>query len=150
MDTRAAAFSSARPLLFAIAYRMVGSVMDAEDLVQDAYLRWQEAPETEVRSPAAYLTTIVTRLAINHLRAARTQRATYVGPWLPEPLVTDRVAPSDPAASVELAESLSLAFLVLLERLSPVERAVFLLHEVFDFDYAELVRAADKPEANCR
>src|SRR5438094_7284618 len=109
METRAAVFDSARPLLFSIAYRMLGSVMDAEDLVQDAYLRWQEAPETDVRSPRAYLTTIVTRLAINHLRAARTKRETYVGPWLPEPLVTE-----DTPDTVELAESLSMAFTVLL------------------------------------
>jgi len=145
METRAEVFASARPMLFAIAYRMLGSVMDAEDLVQDAYLRWQEAPETDVRSPRAYLTTIVTRLAINQLRAARTKRETYVGPWLPEPLVTE-----DTPDTVELAESLSMAFLVLLERLSPIERAVFLLHEVFDFEYAEIARMVDKTEANCR
>jgi RNA polymerase sigma-70 factor (ECF subfamily) len=145
METRADVFASARPMLFAIAYRMLGSVMDAEDLVQDAYLRWQEAPETDVRSPRAYLTTIVTRLAINQLRAARTKRESYVGPWLPEPLVTE-----DTPDTVELAESLSMAFLVLLERLSPIERAVFLLHEVFDFEYAEIARMVDKTEANCR
>ena len=145
MDTRAEVFASARPMLFAIAYRMLGSVMDAEDLVQDAYLRWQEAAETDVRSPRAYLTTIVTRLAINHLRSARTKRETYVGPWLPEPLMTE-----DTPDTVELAESLSMAFLVLLERLSPIERAVFLLHEVFDFEYAEIARMVDKTEANCR
>jgi RNA polymerase sigma-70 factor, ECF subfamily len=145
METRAAVFASARPMLFSIAYRMLGSVMDAEDLVQDAWLRWEEAPEAEVRSPRAYLTTIVTRLAINRLRSARTKRETYVGPWLPEPLVTE-----DTPDTVELAESLSMAFLVLLERLSPIERAVFLLHEVFDFDYAEIARMVDKTEANCR
>ena len=145
METRAEVFASVRPLLFSIAYRMVGSVMDAEDLVQEAYLRWEEAPETEVRSPRAYLTTIVTRLAINHLRSARTRRETYVGPWLPEPLVTEHTPDT-----VELAESLSMAFLVLLERLSPIERAVFLLHEVFDFEYAEIARIVDKTEANCR
>jgi RNA polymerase sigma-70 factor (ECF subfamily) len=148
METRAEVFASSRPWLFAIAYRMLGSVMDAEDLVQDTFLKWQEAPEAEVRSPRAYLTTIVTRLAINRLRSARAQRETYVGPWLPEPLVTDP-AP-DPAARIELAESLSMAFLVLLERLSPVERAVFLLHEVFDFEYAEIARIVDKTEVNCR
>ena len=141
-------FGQLRPLLFSIAYRMVGSVMDAEDLVQDAYLRWQEAPATEVRSPRAYLATIVTRLAINYLRSARIKREAYVGPWLPEPLVTEH-AP-DPSGQLELAESLSMAFLVLLERLSPVERAVFLLHEVFDFDYADIARIVDKTEANCR
>lgn len=148
METRDEIFASTRPLLFAIAYRMLGSVMDAEDVVQDAWLKWQEAAETDVRSPAAYLTTIVTRLSINQLRRIKSRREDYVGPWLPEPLVTgggpDR---SDPA---ELAESLSMAFLVLLERLSPVERAVFLLHEVFDFEYAEIARIVDKTEANCR
>src|SRR5262245_6742260 len=145
METRADVFTSARPMLFAIAYRMLGSVMDAEDLVQEAYLRWEEVRETDIRSPQAYLTTIVTRLAINQLRAARTKRETYVGPWLPEPLVTEETP--DP---VELAESLSMAFLVLLERLAPVERAAFLLHEVFDFEYADIARVLDKTEANCR
>jgi RNA polymerase sigma-70 factor, ECF subfamily len=145
METRADVFASARPMLFSVAYRMLGSVMDAEDLVQEAYLRWEEARETEVRSPQAYLTTIVTRLAINQLRAARTKRETYVGPWLPEPLVTE-----EPPDTVELAESLSMAFMVLLERLGPVERAAFLLHEVFDFEYAEIARVLGKTEANCR
>jgi RNA polymerase sigma-70 factor, ECF subfamily len=148
METRTDVFAESRPWLFAIAYRMLGSVMDAEDVVQDAWLRWQEAPETEVRSPRAYLTTIVTRLAINRLQSARAQREVYVGPWLPEPLVTD--PDPDPEAKVELAESLSMAFLVLLERLSPVERAVFLLHEVFDLEYPEIARIVEKSEANCR
>lgn len=148
MDDRDAQFTSARPHLFAIAYRMVGTVMDAEDLVQDAYLRWRAAPEAEVRSPAAYLTTVVTRLAINFLGSARNRREAYVGPWLPEPLVTD---PSPgAAASVELAESLSVAFLLLLERLAPVERAAFLLHDVFDLDYAEIARILEKTEPACR
>ena len=141
-------FAEVRPLLFSIAYRMLGSVMDAEDVVQDAYLRWREGPDADVRSPRAYLATIVTRLAINHLRSAKTNREAYVGPWLPEPLVTEH-AP-DPSSSLELAESLSMAFLVLLERLSPIERAVFLLYEVFDFEYAEIARIVDKSEANCR
>jgi len=148
METRAAAFTAVRPQLFAIAYRMLGSVVEAEDLVQEAYLRWQEASDVEVRSPSAYLTTIVTRLAINQLRSARAQREVYVGPWLPEPLVT--TSGSDAPDTVELAESLSMAFLVLLERLSPIERAVFLLHEMFDFDYAEIARVVEKTEANCR
>ena len=147
-DERAAVFTDTRPQLFSIAYRMLGSVADAEDIVQDAYLRWQRAPEDEVREPRAYLTTIVTRLAINQLRSARVQRETYVGPWLPEPLVTDHVP--DPSATVELAESLSMAFMVMLERLSPIERAVLLLHDVFDFDYAEIARIVDKSEVNCR
>jgi RNA polymerase sigma-70 factor (ECF subfamily) len=148
MDTRTADFISARPFLFSIAYRMVGSVSDAEDLVQDAYVRWLEADDDDVRAPRAYLATIVTRLSINYLRSARHQRETYVGPWLPEPLVTEHAdAPPEP---VELAESLSMAFLVMLERLSPTERAVLLLHDVFDFDYAEIARIVDKTEANCR
>jgi RNA polymerase sigma-70 factor (ECF subfamily) len=148
MGSRETVFTSVRSLLFSIAYRMLGSVADAEDLVQETYLRWQEASDVEVRSPRAYLTTIVTRLAINHLRSARVQRETYVGPWLPEPLMTGPA--SDPSGAVELSESLSMAFLVLLERLSPIERAVFLLREVFDFDYAEIGRIVDKSEANCR
>jgi RNA polymerase sigma-70 factor (ECF subfamily) len=132
LETLTADFTSARPLLFSIAYRMLGSVSDAEDLVQDAYLRWLDAPEADVRAPRAYLATIVTRLSINQLRSARSQRETYVGPWLPEPLVTEH-AP-DPSEHVELAESLSMAFLVMLERLSPIERAVLLLHDVFEFE----------------
>jgi RNA polymerase sigma-70 factor (ECF subfamily) len=147
-ESRTVVFTSTRPMLFAIAYRMLGSVEDAEDLVQDAYLRWQAAPDVDVRAPRAYLATMITRLAINHLRSARHQRETYVGPWLPEPLVTD-YAP-DASEHVELAESLSMAFLVMLERLSPIERAVLLLHDVFDFDYAEIARIVDKSEANCR
>jgi RNA polymerase sigma-70 factor (ECF subfamily) len=148
MDSRTDVFTSTRPLLFSIAYRMLGSVADAEDLVQDAYLRWREAPATEVREPHAYLATIVTRLAINQLRSARSQRESYVGPWLPEPLVTDH-AP-DPSEPVELAESLTMAFMVMLERLSPIERAVLLLRDVFDFDYAEIAHIVDKSEINCR
>jgi RNA polymerase sigma-70 factor (ECF subfamily) len=147
-DERAAVFTETRPLLFSIAYRMLGSVADAEDIVQDAYLRWQRTPDLEVREPRAWLTTIVTRLAINELQSARARRETYVGPWLPEPLVTEH-AP-DSSASVELAESLSMAFLVMLERLSPIERAVLLLHDVFDFDHPEIARIVDKSEANCR
>ncbi|HZH39520.1 MAG TPA: RNA polymerase sigma-70 factor [Gemmatimonadales bacterium] len=141
-------FADARPTLFSIAYRMLGSVMDAEDLVQDAYTRWQETNPAEIRSPQAFLTTIITRLCINHLQAARTRREVYVGPWLPEPLVTDP-APSA-LDHIELAESLSMAFMVLLERLSPTERAVFLLREVFAFDYVDIARIVEKSEANCR
>jgi RNA polymerase sigma-70 factor (ECF subfamily) len=146
MKSSTEGFTAARPLLFSIAYRMLGSVMDAEDVVQDAFLRWQQADQTEVQVPQAWLTTVVTRLAINRLRSARSQRETYVGPWLPEPLVTV----PDSSGQVELAESLSMAFLVLLERLTPVERAVFLLHEVFDLEYAEIATIVGKTEANCR
>ncbi|HKE90605.1 MAG TPA: RNA polymerase sigma-70 factor [Gemmatimonadales bacterium] len=149
-DRSAEVFTAVRPLLFSIAYRMLGSVMDAEDVVQDAYLRWQEADHAAIQSPQAYLATIVTRLCINQLTSARARRETYVGPWLPEPLVTGGPDVSDPAGPVELAESLSMAFLVLLERLSPTERAVFLLHEVFDFEYPEIARIVEKSEANCR
>lgn len=147
-EARSDIFASTRPLLFSIAYRMLGSVTDAEDLVQDAFVRWLEAPEAEVRAPRAYLATIVTRLAINQLQSARSRRETYVGPWLPEPLVTEH-AP-DPSEPIELAESLSMAFLMMLERLSPTERAVLLLHDVFDFDYSEVARIIDKSEVNCR
>ena len=135
-------------MLFALAYRMLGSVADAEDVVQEAYLRWQSVAEADVRAPRAYLATIVTRLAINQLRSARSRRETYVGTWLPEPLVTEH-AP-DASGPIELAESLSMAFLVMLERLTPVERAVLLLHDVFDFDYASIARIVEKGEANCR
>ena len=148
IEARSDIFAATRPLLFSIAYRMLGTASDAEDLVQDAYVRWLEAPETEVRAPRAYLATIVTRLAINQLQSARNKRETYVGPWLPEPLVTEH-AP-DPSEPIELAESLSMAFLMMLERLSPTERAVLLLKDVFDFDYAEIATILDKSEANCR
>ena len=142
------AFIALRPLLHSIAYRMLGSAMEAEDVVQEAYLRWQGASDTDVRSHRAYLVTIVTRLSINQLRSARVQRETYVGPWLPEPVMTEHVP--DVSWRIELAESLSMAFLVLLERLSPIERAVFLLHDAFEFEYAEIARIVDKSEANCR
>jgi RNA polymerase sigma-70 factor, ECF subfamily len=141
-------FDLYRPLLFSIAYRMLGSVMDAEDIVQEAFVRWQQAPEAEVRSPKAYLSTIVTRLCIDQLRSARAQREEYVGPWLPEPLPSER-AP-DVAHTAVLEESLSIAFLVLLESLTPTERAVFLLREVFDYDYDEISHLVGKSEANCR
>jgi RNA polymerase sigma-70 factor (ECF subfamily) len=140
-------FYQHRPLLFSIAYRMLGSVMEAEDVVQEAFVRWQQAPE-EVRSPNAYLSTVVTRLGIDRLRSARASREEYVGPWLPEPLLTE--PGSDAADAVVLDESLSMAFLVLLETLSPLERAVFLLREVFDYDYPEVSRLVGKSEANCR
>lgn len=141
-------FDEYRPLLFAIAYRMLGSVAEAEDAVQETYLRWRGAPEAEVRSLRAYLTSIVTRFCIDRLRSARAQRESYVGPWLPEPLLTDPNGDaSEPAA---LAETVSMAFLVLLEKLNPVERAVFLLREVFEYDYSEIAGMVDKTEANCR
>jgi RNA polymerase sigma-70 factor, ECF subfamily len=139
-----------RPLLFSIAYRMLGTVSDAEDVVQEAYLRLErsEAEGMVIRSDKAFLTTVATRIAIDQLRSARVQRETYFGPWLPEPLVTS--AEPDTAQLAELADSLSLSFLVLLETLSPVERAVFLLREVFDYGYDEIAEIVDKSEANCR
>src|SRR5438309_10666516 len=122
--------------LFSIAYRMLGSVADAEDTLQDAFIRWQRASETDVRSPKAFLVTIVSRLCINHLQSARVKRETYVGEWLPEPIVTE--SGSDPFGMIKVDESLSMAFLVLLERLTPIERAVFLLREVFEYGYSEV------------
>jgi len=147
MVDRVEIFDQNRPLLFSIAYRMTGSVMEAEDAVQEAYLRWQQAPE-EVRSPSAYLSTIVTRLCIDRLRSARVRREHYVGPWLPEPVVGERAR--EIGDSAELEDTLSMAFLVLLESLTPVERAVFLLREVFDYEYAEIASLVGKSEANCR
>lgn len=143
-----AAFDEHRGLLFSIAYRMLGSVADAEDVLQEAFVRWQRASEAEVRSPRAYLSSVVTRLCIDHLRSARTRREEYVGPWLPEPLPTGP-AP-DAAEKIVLEESLSMAFLVLLESLTPTERAVFLLREVFDYGYGEISRFVGKSESNCR
>lgn len=137
-----------RPLLFSLAYRMLGSVADAEDAVQETYLRWHRASPDEVRSPKDYLCAVVTRLCIDHLRSARVRREEYVGPWLPEPLLEP--VEEDPLEAAILAESLSMAFLLLLERLSPVERAVFLLREVFSFEYAEVARIVGKSEAACR
>ena len=135
---RAAEFERHRPLLFSLAYRMLGSIADAEDIVQDAYLRWQRAAPAEVESPRNYLCTVTTRLCINQLRSARARREEYVGPWLPEPLLSP--LEEDPLERMQLAESLSTAFLLMLERLSETERAVFLLREVFSFDYAEVAQ----------
>jgi RNA polymerase sigma-70 factor (ECF subfamily) len=133
-----------RPYLFAIAYRMLGSVAEAEDVVQDAFLRYHEA-DLEAESPKAYLATVTTRLAIDQLRSARARREIYPGEWLPEPLVDD-----DAARHAETADSLSLAFLHLLEKLAPVERAVFLLREVFDYPYDEIAPIVGKSPENCR
>ena len=141
-------FDRHRKMLFSIAYRMLGSVADAEDVVQEAFVRWQGVSEDAVRSPKSYLSTVVTRLCIDQLRSARVWREEYVGTWLPEPLPTG--PESDAAGEVLLDESLSMAFLVLLENLTPVERAVFLLREVFDCGYDEISRAVGKSEANCR
>src|ERR687897_1207054 len=134
-----------RPLLFSLAYRMVGVVGEAEDLVQEAFLRLHRAGDA-VESPKAFLTTVVTRLAIDHLRSARVRREAYVGPWLPEPLVSE--APAD--ERVERDETISLAFLALLERLTPVERAVYVLHELFGYAHDEIAEVVGKTSANCR
>lgn len=141
-------FLEYRSLLFAIAYRMLGTIMDAEDMVQDTFLKWQTVSKSQVRSVKSYLTTIITRLCIDRLRSAQVQREQYIGPWLPEPIVTDPSA--DPNHQVELADSLTMAFLVMLERLSPVERAVFLLREIFDYDYDEIGAIVEKSDVNCR
>jgi RNA polymerase sigma-70 factor, ECF subfamily len=139
-----------RPLLFSIAYRMLGTVSDAEDIVQEAFLRYERAlgEGTRVESTRAYLSAVTTRLAIDHLRSARVRRESYVGQWLPEPLLTDD--PDDPAAHAEQADSLSMAFLLVLERLNPVERAVFLLHDVFGYGYDEVAAIVGRSEANSR
>jgi RNA polymerase sigma-70 factor, ECF subfamily len=147
----AEAYVDLRPLLFSIAYRMLGSVSEAEDVVQEAFVRYQRAigDETVIESPKAYLSAVVTRLAIDHLKSARVRRETYVGEWLPEPLVTDEGA-NDPATLAERTDTLSMSFLVLLERLTPVERAIFLLHDVFDYDFEEVGRIVRKSPATCR
>jgi RNA polymerase sigma-70 factor, ECF subfamily len=143
-------FEAYRPLLFSIAYRMLGSVTEAEDIVQDAYLRYQATPTEQIMSHKAFLTTVVTRLCLNQLQSARTQRETYIGPWLPEPVLTGMDERFAPMQQAELHESLALAFLVLLEQLTPLERAVFLLREVFDYEYAEIAAIVGKTEAACR
>ena len=162
MDT--SQYTEYRPLMFSIAYRMTGSVSDAEDIVQEAFLRAgkdgkdrKDGKDAEIESPKAYLATITTRLAIDHLRSARVRRESYVGTWLPEPLLASAPATpgtpgtqSDPAELAETSDSLSMAFLVLLESLAPAERAVFLLREVFGYDYGEIAGITGKTEAACR
>jgi RNA polymerase sigma-70 factor (ECF subfamily) len=127
---------------------MLGSVADAEDMLQETFIRWQQAPDDNIRSPRAFLVTIISRLSINHLQSARVQREEYVGQWLPEPLVTD--PGSDPLGIIKVDESLSMAFLVLLERLTPIERAVFLLRETFEYEYSEIAAVLGQSEVNCR
>jgi RNA polymerase sigma-70 factor (ECF subfamily) len=141
-------YEELRPYSFAIAYRMLGSVAEAEDVVQEAFLRLSRDRNTEIESPKAYLATVTTRLALDALRSARSRREQYVGEWLPEPVLTDPV--DDPAVRAEVADSLSLAFLVVLEALSPEQRAVLLLHDVFDYGYDEVARIVGKTEANVR
>jgi RNA polymerase sigma-70 factor, ECF subfamily len=167
--TRAEAYAELRPLMFSIAYRMLGRVSEAEDIVQEAFLRYHRAqpgagdegpaggphPETRIESAKAYLSAVTTRLCIDYLRSARARREAYLGEWLPEPLMAgDRVlggsGPADPGSLAEQADSLSMAFLLLLERLSPAERAVFLLHDVFGYGYDEIAGIIGKSEDNAR
>jgi RNA polymerase sigma-70 factor, ECF subfamily len=150
-DTATEDLDRFRPLMFSIAYRMVSEVGDAEDIVQEAFLRAHRATldGTEIRAPKAFLTEVTTRLSIDHLRSARVRRERYVGQWLPEPILTDDTEP-DTAERVEDLETLSMAFLVVLDSLSPVERAVFLLHDVFAFGFDEIARIVGKSAENCR
>jgi RNA polymerase sigma-70 factor, ECF subfamily len=147
-------FEAHRPRLFGIAYRMLGSVAEAEDMVQETFLRYQASALDAIRSPAAFLTTVVTRLCLNQLASARARREAYIGLWLPEPVRSDEAAAdagaTSPAHQAELHESISLAFLVLLEQLTPAERAVFLLREVFDYSYVEIATIVEKDEGACR
>ena len=158
--TTAEAYEELRPLMFSIAYRMLGQASEAEDVVQEAFLRYHRAQADDdgsgarIDSPKAYLSSVTTRLCIDYLRSARVRREAYPGQWLPEPLMTadplTGAAGPDPADLAEQADSLSMAFLLLLERLSPVERAVFLLHDVFSYGYDEIARIVGKNEDNCR
>jgi RNA polymerase sigma-70 factor (ECF subfamily) len=143
-------FEGYRPLMFSIAYRMLGSISEAEDIVQEAYLRYQTVSPEQIVSPKAFLSTVVTRLCLNHLELAQVKRESYIGPWLPEPALIEQDERFMPGRQAELHESLSMAFLVLLEQLTPVERAVFLLREVFDYEYAEIAAIIGKEEAACR
>jgi len=144
-------FETYRTYLFSIAYRMLGSAMDAEDMVQETYLRYQSTPTEPIRSLKAYLSTILIRLCMDQLQLARRKREQYVGPWLPEPIRTaETPEAADPEKRVEMEESISLAFLVLLEQLQPFERAVFLLREVFAYEFTEIATMLDKSEAACR
>jgi RNA polymerase sigma-70 factor (ECF subfamily) len=147
-DERASVFESHRSRLFAIAYRMLGSIEDAEDVVQETFLRWRSVDTAQIRTPGAWLSTVVTRLSLNQLQLSRTRRGDYIGPWLPEPLPT--ATSVSPADDLERADSISIAFLVVMERLNPRERATFLLREVFDYDYEEIAGILDLSVANCR
>lgn len=139
-------FEQYRPMMFAIAYRMLGSAMEAEDIVQEAYLRYQATESDTIQSHRAFLGTVVTRLCLDQLKSAKVKRETYIGSWLPEPILTD----SHPEVLASDHETISIAFLILLESLTPVERAVFLLREVFDYDYSEIAAIVDKSDVSCR
>jgi len=143
-------FQSYRPLMFSIAYRMLSSATEAEDIVQEAYLRYQAVAPGTIVSPKAFLSTIVTRLCLNQLQSARVQRETYIGPWLPEPIFTETDERANPSHQAEMHDSISFAFLALLEELTPLERAVFLLREVFSYEYDEIATILGKEPAACR
>ena len=147
-----AVFEAERPRLTGLAYRMSGTLSDAEDVVQEAWLRWQRTDHREIRNPAAWLTTVTSRLALDRLRAQRRRREEYVGPWLPEPILTEStsLADDDPAQAAELAESVTLGFLVVLDRLGPIERAVFLLADVFGEPFADIAAVVDRSPEACR
>ena len=148
---RAAEFQAHRALLFSIAYRMLGSADEADDVLQDAFLRYESASVDEIRSPKAFLSTIVTRLCLNELKSARATRETYVGQWLAEPVRTDELVDrNDPERQAVDADSISIAFVSLLQNLTPAERAVFLLREVFGYGYDEIARMLEKSETACR
>jgi RNA polymerase sigma-70 factor (ECF subfamily) len=146
VDVATGEFQAARPRLFGIAYRMLGTVAEAEDVVQDAWLRWQGTDRSQVRNSAAFLSTVTVRLAINASESARARREVYTGPWLPEPVLTA----NDPALGAERTESLEIGLLLLLERLTPNERAVYLLREAFDYDYREIAEVLEISESNAR
>jgi RNA polymerase sigma-70 factor, ECF subfamily len=141
-------FSTLRQRLLGIAYRMLGSASDAEDMLQETFIRWQQSSQVAIDSPEAFLVTIITRLCLNHLQSARVKREQYFGQWLPEPVFTASAA--DSYLAFEMSDSISMAFLFLLERLTPLERAVFLLREVFEYEYAEISRIVEQSEVNCR
>ncbi|MCU1440547.1 MAG: family polymerase sigma factor [Rhodoglobus sp.] len=146
IDSAAAEFETVRPKLFGIAYRMLGTVADAEDVVQDAWIRWQGTDRSQVRNPTAFLSTVITRLSINASDSARARREVYTGPWLPEPVLTE----NDPTLGAERKEALELGLLMLLERLTPNERAVYLLREAFDYDFSDIAEVLEISEANAR
>lgn len=146
LDRAVRDFEAARPRLFGIAYRILGSAVEAEDVVQEAWLRWQNAERDEIREPAAFLATVTTRVAINAAQSAASRRESYIGPWIPEPVDTS----ADPQLGAERAEALDLAVLFLLEKLNPVERAAYVLREAFDYPYARIAEMLETSEANTR
>ncbi len=147
MDPAEAQFDALRGRLFGLAYRMLGSPADAEDLVQEAYLRWHQANRGRIESPEAWLVATTGRLAIDRLRRLKTEREAYIGQWLPHPMISETPPPD---RQLDLADDLSMAFLTLLERLTPDERAAFLLHDVFDMGYPKIAGLLDRTEAACR